>query len=238
MKKILVAAAAALAASGLAATASAAVVHFQFEGNGGPGVYDSPTGPFAEDCGTIGEDYCSILDNGVWQGLDYGKDGVNFTATAYTGSAPDGLTSTRLIQDIRPDNSGLGAFSEANPIDDQTQTNSGESIGFVFSQIVSLSNIEFRAGDDALCSTTSGVEGPCGEFDLYIDGALATTLAAVDLLAMSFVGTSFLFVPITADAGFAIAAFDVEAVPIPGALPLLISGLAGLGFASRRRKKA
>jgi hypothetical protein len=31
--------------------------------------------------------------------------------------------------------------------------------------------------------------------------------------------------------------FEVEEIPVPAALPLLLTGLAGLGFASRRRKK-
>ncbi len=35
---------------------------------------------------------------------------------------------------------------------------------------------------------------------------------------------------------FYVNAMDVSEIPIPGALPLLLSGLAGLGFAGRRRK--
>jgi hypothetical protein len=35
----------------------------------------------------------------------------------------------------------------------------------------------------------------------------------------------------------AIGDFDISEVPVPAALPLLLSGLAGLGFASRRRRK-
>ena len=38
------------------------------------------------------------------------------------------------------------------------------------------------------------------------------------------------------DTEFYIAAFNE--VPVPAALPLLLSGIAGLGFASRRRRKA
>jgi len=36
----------------------------------------------------------------------------------------------------------------------------------------------------------------------------------------------------------AIGTFDIQEVPVPAALPLLLSGLAGLGFARKRRKKA
>jgi PEP-CTERM motif len=35
---------------------------------------------------------------------------------------------------------------------------------------------------------------------------------------------------------FYVNAMDVSEIPLPGALPLLLSGLAGLGFAGRRRK--
>ena len=37
---------------------------------------------------------------------------------------------------------------------------------------------------------------------------------------------------------FYLEAMEISDVPIPAALPLLLSGLAGLGFASRRKKKA
>jgi len=40
------------------------------------------------------------------------------------------------------------------------------------------------------------------------------------------------------DKQFYISAINVAEIPLPAALPLLISGLAGLGFASRRRKQA
>lgn len=225
MKKLLLSAAVGLSALGLTAAANATT--FVFKGDGG--LYDTPTGNIAYDCGTVGTDFCS--DNDAL-GLSYSKDGIGVTAVAYANDEP-----TQLIQDIAPANSGLGALSEGDNVNDQTQYDSGEWIEFTFNQIVTLSNIEFNAGNDTDCSTF-GSEGPCGFFDLYINNAFFASIEAVDLLAGGYIGTIFTFKPTTQGAGFAIAQFDVQAIPVPGALPLLLAGLAGLGFASRRKSVA
>lgn len=225
--------AAAVAAAGfLAAPANATT--FTFKSGAGP--IDMPTGNVANDCGTVGVDYCTDNDAA---GFDYSKDGVNFNATAYTytDASFSARNATQLIQDISPTNSGLAALSEVDATQDQIQFDSLEAIEFVFDTAVFLTNFEFNAGDDNDCSGPNA-EGPCGDFELYIDGAFFATITAVDLLTDVFFGTTFEFRAITEGAGFTIAEFEVSNIPIPGAIPLLLSGLAGLGFASRRRKTA
>lgn len=228
MKKLLTLTAAAAAAA-FTMTSAAGAATFVFKGDG---LNATPLGvdgvDFDAGCASA-QDFCSI-DHSA--GLSYLVDGIGVNVTALADEEP-----TRLIQDVFPSDSGLGAWSEDDGNDDQTQFNSGESVKFTFDTAVFLSKIEFNAGNDTNCSTF-GSEGPCGFFDLFIDGVFFANIEAVDLLATTFEGTIFEFVATTADAGFAIAKFNVTEVPIPGALPLLLSGIAGLGFASRRRKKA
>jgi len=220
--------AAAVAAAGfMAAPANATTFIFK----SGGAFLDTPTGNVAMDCGTIGADLCTDDDS---LGFTYSKSGTEFTATAYVYDGMD-REAVQLIQDISPENSGLAALSEMDPAQDQTQFDSMEAVEFVFNSAVFLTNIEFNAGDDNDCSGPNA-EGPCGDFDLFIDGAYFATITAVDLLTDVFFGTIFEFRAVTEGAGFTIAQFEVSDVPIPGAIPLLLSGLAGLGFAARRRK--
>ena len=229
MKKVqLLAATAFLSSAMLSGAASAATFVFKGDGNnvtpiGAEGV------DFTRDCGTTGSDYCTIDHEA---GFNYDVDGVGVNAIAYA----DGV-ATRLIQDIIPGDSGLGAFSELDASDDQTQADSNEAMEFNFDREVTLSNVEFNAGGDVNCSSF-GPEGPCGDFRLTIDGTVIGVLSAQDVIANLGTGMSFLLEAVTPEGGFSIAQFTVPVsdVPVPAALPLLLSGVAGLGFASRRRR--
>lgn len=237
MKKLF-AIAAASAAVGMLAPAGA--VNFKFKTQGGP--VDMPTSNVVQTCGTVGVDLCTDVNA---DGFTYSKMGVEFTARAFEGvpvggSSNTGGTATLLIQDLQPIDSGLAALSENDNLNDQTQFDTNESIEFTFAKksLWRVSNIEFNAGNDRNCSAAAA-EGPCGEFELFIDGVSRGIVEAIDVIANGFlVEQVFEFVPITEGAGFAVAQFDVKEVPIPGALPLLLSGIAGLGFAARRRKQA
>lgn len=230
MKKI-IAAAAVLGAMAFAPANAATIV---FEGNG-PTAIPTNLANATDNCGTIGGDFCTITPGA---GFDYSVAGIALNVLGLTNGVP-----TTLIQDVVPGESGLGVLSPGEvATDDQVQFDSNESLLFSFSNgPVTISNIEFNSGNDTDCSAP-GSEGPCGTFNLLIDGVLSagnTGLAAVDLLTTAFVGSTFEFVATELGAGFAIARFDVVSeVPVPGALPLLLSGIAGLSFASRKKKTA
>lgn len=224
--------AAAAAATAAVFLTAAHATTFVFKGDGNNVTPLGAEGAdYAQNCGTNGFDYCSTGDHST--GLNYSLDGVGLQVIATANGDP-----TRVIQDIRPGDSGLGAYSESNNNDDQTQADSNEAIEFIFDRIVSLTDVEFNAGGDVNCSSY-GAEGPCGDFNLTIDGVFMGAVAAADTLDFLGSGMHFVLEAITQGAGFTIAQFtvdDVQAVPTPAALPLLLSGLMGLAFATRRRR--
>lgn len=243
MKTLRYLAAIALAAGLMAAPASATTFVFKGQGNNVTPLGTSGV-DFEEDCASTG-DFCSVLTNSGWNGLNYEREGITLTVNAYAGG--DDPVQTRLIQDIFPDDSGLGAWSEDNSSDDQTQFDAGESIEFIFAQVYTITDVEFNAGGDTDCTNTSdgSGEGVCGEFrlDIYDAANLLISTAVIDITnqnVISILGTGarFVLTALTPEGGFSVAQFTVSDVPVPAALPLLLSGLAGLGFASRRRKSA
>lgn len=249
MKKLFVTAVA-TAGMIIAPAHAATMAEFVFKGQGGT---DFPDGNQDFSCGSTA-DFCTDDDDA---GFDYQVNGINLNVTGwqeFTIGAPtvgddngqSNAVIAEVIQDIRPRNSGLGVFSfgeDRNGGNDQVQlkTDGGESLRFDFSDNplpVILSNIEFNSGADQDCS--DGGEGGCGFVDLYIDGLFEVSIDInnVNVLAGGYVGRVFEFVATSANNGFAIGSLKVQEVPIPGALPLLLSGIAGLGFAARRKKTA
>ena len=242
-------------------TASASATLFVFKGDGNNVTPVGTAGvDFQEDCASVG-DFCSIDSDA---GLTFSREGTDLQVRALVASPaelmfparpfalqsalaePTSLfTPTRLIQDINPGDSGLGAFSESNGSDDQTQFDSGEAIEFIFDRELSVTNVEFNAGGDRDCTLTAdgSGEGICGEFLLEIFDLSNTLISflVVDITNTNFVdfgvGARFLLTALTPGGGFTVAQLTTSEVPIPGAIPLLITGIAGLRFATRKKSQ-
>ena len=189
---------------------------------------DFTTGGTCNGTSISGSDICE-----TGSGLDYSKSGLSLNVTAANTVEESAL----LMQDLAPRNSGLAVITEGDTSsDDQVQVATGESILFTFGQRVNLLGFDFNDGSDSDCST-AGSEGPCGLFDLFVDGAFEVTYAAVDDWSFPTLisGTTFEVVHTSPEnGGFAIGSVTAE-VPEPGTLALLGLGLLGLGASYRRR---
>ena len=255
LKSILRPAAMAAALASFATSAGAVEVEFVFKGEGQTAVaLGLDNVHFDVGCAGDGSaaDVCIIdTPSGNAAGLNYNVGGAGLNVKDYAGIGA-GLSSansgeiTRVIQDIYPSDSGLGAFSRQSPhgetkSDDQTQFGSGETVKFSFDRTVELSDIEFNAGVDGDCGVAKG-DGDCAVFNLFVDSAFVAAVASAtttNLLAAGgaiWTGNIFEFLANQLGAGFAVARFEVTEAPTPGALPLLLSGIAGLGFAMRSRR--
>ncbi|MEM9838034.1 MAG: PEP-CTERM sorting domain-containing protein [Pseudomonadota bacterium] len=231
MNKHLMAAVAAvgMVAGASAAQASTVTIVFQNPGADTPVAGNFTTGGQCNAINISGADLCTVDDS---TGFDYAKSGVNLNVVALNAG---GFTS--LVQDLAPTNSGLAVLTTGEgSSDDQVQLSSAEELEFDFNVPVFLEAIDFNAGADRDCSNP-GSEGPCGTFDLFIDGSLEGSFAAMDDMPFaSLSGTVFRIVATgPLDGGFTVGSITVSQVPVPGAGLLLLSGLGGLGLTRRRK---
>lgn len=234
----------------LAAAVSFSAAHattLRFDGKDGRGLaFDTPTNTGnvvgCNSFGANGRDLCS-RDHAA--GFNYSKGVFSFNVKGLKYDSLGSAVAAEVIQDLIGKNQGLGVITpgENRFKQDQVTGASGESILFSFGQAVTLYNIVFNDGTGNDCPG-GGTEGPCGDVGVKIDGGVLQVftafiaggiLSADGSAVLALTGQVFEFFALTSGAGFSIEEFSI--VPIPGALPLLLSGLAGLGFASSWRKK-
>lgn len=135
------------------------------------------------------------------------------------------------------DNSDCSSGTSCTPPDDAPN---GGMVTFELDRIMFFNSIDLfdiESGGAEITLTLSDMvtevvftvggfdtNGPTGNKGVRV---LADAAIAISKIKINFMGISGAFENI-----------NLSEVPVPGALPLLLSGIAGLGFASRRRKKA
>lgn len=194
-------------------------------------------------------DFASGNEHGVPSGTSLNIDGVNMTFI--TGGIVQG-TFFAYFDDVfqgRP--AGLGVCRVLNA-SNECADSSDDSIDGDISQDefviilfddgpMDVTGLSFRDADHFSLNDDDVGQAVWGIFDSM--GALLSfgTATFAELVAMAIsgffdnvAGIGFQFV----DTEFYVESMNVVPVPLPGALPLLLSGLAGLGFAARRKKAA
>lgn len=181
-------------------------------------------------------------ERGVADGTTINFDGIDVTFSATNGSAyfddvssgPGGLgvcttLGTRTLGD------GTMVPNQCVPSSDDSisiDADGAESVELSFADAVSLSDHTFNDFAHNDISARDDLT-----LLININGAGFTSISFADAAALVIAGvTSIEYAVDTAATGIGFYVSSVTAVPLPAAAPLLIAGLAGLGFASRRKR--
>ena len=213
MTKLRIAFIAAVAAGLISGQASATVIDFVAEAaaRGERGVADGTVLNTAEMGGL------NLQFSGGIGGAS--SDFAYFNAATSNGS-PQGLGTC----------SRLDSLNQCNPeYDDVVAANEWVQVGFVDGPF-DINAMSFVGAGNASLDNSSGLIKITTSLNSVISvvtmtfaQAASNAFGLVDWIRFQYAGTEFVVA-------------QISDIPLPGALPLLLSGLAGLGFAARRKK--
>ena len=196
---------------------------------------DGYTGQFS-GAGTV---YQTIQNNptacpgggsGCAGGLDIVSTPQNFTG-GITASAV-----TNVYNDLSPNFAGLGVQTVGN-LADTDQIDVGELLTIHFSSPVKLTGVA------TLFDANHNPFGPgfdntnITDTNKFLLNGVETTFNAANMALLSLIGQDFTFAAIAGQPSFYVGGLTFSAVPIPGAVWLFGSGIAGIAALTRRRRK-
>lgn len=165
---------------------------------------------------------------------------INFGGIDVTFSATNGFA---YFDDVSGGPGGLGvcttlsAAATCSPSSDDSisiDPDGAEAVELSFAEAVTLSDHTFN--DFAHNDITNRSDLT---LLVNINGAGFNSITFADAAALVIAGvTTIEFAVDTAATGIGFYVSSITAVPLPATAPLLISGLAGLGFAARRKRRA
>jgi hypothetical protein len=147
------------------------------------------------------------------------RDYAYFNAATSNGS-PQGLGSCKRLN---------SAGQCSRHYDDIVSSNEWVQVGFL-DRAFNINAMSFVGGGNAslnnslgLIKITTGLNSVLSVVTMTFAQAATNAFGLVDWVRFEFAGAEFVVA-------------QISDIPLPGALPLLLSGLAGLGFAARRKK--
>lgn len=186
-------------------------------------------------------------------GGDLGKDqtftsgSASVTAIAINTEEPEAPV---LHQNIF----GLGVTTGAPDSNQVDNVGDDEAIVFDFGAAAFLESITlslsgfyddiriYGSNDAAVAAITSGGLSSITSISTLLAAVSGNGIEAVRFIDLTGIATAYRYliatIPGGSGDGFRVKSVSASVVPVPAALPLLLSGLAGLAFASRRKKTA
>ena len=174
--------------------------------------------------------------------LVIGGIGIQGNGGEYDGTSIVDIDSRRLTKNdngLGVDCAGLGAFVCADEIDGNFTVND-DLLTLVFDQVVRFDSAFFTELDED------------DDVDVFIDGVAVAALTNVNIGDLNPLGNPLSLLGLTGasisfgadDASsnnlneddFRLGSITVSAVPLPAALPLFATALAGIGWMSRRKR--